>query len=65
MCVIHVSKRVDAGQAKFREARGWRPAGRRDRWREMAGDGGRCGGLDATTRFQAEWPEAGGRERDG
>lgn len=29
------------------------------------GDGGRCGGLDATTRFQAEWPEAGGRERDG
>lgn len=28
-------------------------------------DGGRCGGLDATTRFQAEWPEAGGRERDG
>ena len=22
MCVIHVSKRVDAGQAKFREARG-------------------------------------------
>ena len=29
------------------------------------GDGGRCGGLDATTRFQVEWPEAGGRERDG
>ena len=29
------------------------------------GDGGRCSGLDATARFQAEWPEAGGRERDG